>query len=159
MTIKQILTRYSKRVEVLTGTLFKLGKRVTAITPQDNQSINDVAFGILTNGEMLVATDFKLYIEIGYFSHINMLIDKGYAKDLDDIHPKIDYKIRGIIKHNLKNDVIFWETPEILLQPINFKALQKCLKILKNKNLIKDTNKVYGSGIFAAVGTVKELLG
>ena len=158
MTPKQILTRYFKHITILKGTLIKLGKSITAITPQDNHSKQDIAFGLLTNEEVLVATDFNLSIEIGYFSHINMLIEKGYAKDLNDIHPKIDYKIRGIIKYNLKNDVVFWETPEVLMQANNFKSLQKCLQSLIAKHLIKNTNKVYGSGIATALGTVKELL-
>ena len=163
--IKQITKRllllkdFSKRKALTVGFIKKAGKKLVGITPQDNFSTNDIAFGYLKNNKFLVATDFKLEIETGYASHGLLLALAGYTDDPDNPHPKVDYFIRGIVKHNLDHSVIFWEDAETLLKTNkHFKALQSCLKELKKRNLIKNDTEVYGSGVHVSIGTVSTLL-
>jgi hypothetical protein len=135
--------------------------RIESLYPNEHFSDQDIAFGYLNNNEFVVATDFASDVEVGYIAHIVMLVALGYAKDENDTSPKVDFKVRGIVKYDLSNDVIFWETPEELLStPSNFAAMQACLKQLLDKGKIHTGNRVYGSGTGAtlSIGTVGQLL-
>jgi hypothetical protein len=153
-----LLRSFTKRFQILSH--LNKGTRLESLYPNDNFSEKDVAFGYLKNHEIVVASDFKMDIEVGYIAHVLMLIALGYAKDETDQHPTVDYLIRGIVKAAMNNDVIFWETPPELLEADNFDALQECLRELKKKNLISDANNVYGAnnGANLALGTVGKIL-
>ena len=139
--------------------LQKLSYTSKILYPNDHFNKEDVAFGVLDNNEFLVASDFKNEVEIGYIAHIILLILKGYAKDETDTHPIHDYKVRGIVKKSLNKDIVFWETPQDLLENTNnYKALQQCLKELKKRKLIKDKNRVFGSGTSVDLGTVEDFI-
>ena len=160
-SITGLLKNFKQRLLILSN--FNSGKLLESLYPNDHFSKDDVAFGYLKNNKFVSASDFKHPgIEIGYIAHILLLVGLGYAKDETDIAPKVDYLIRGIVKAELNQDVIFWETPGQLLEsPKNFSALQSCLKQLLKRNLITSENKVYGSGNGAgmALGTVAQILG
>ena len=160
-TRKSLLENIAARDRIKVQFYKRCGKILEAIYPNDNRSGEDIAFGILTNGEILDVTDFKdlLTVEPGYISHLLMLVAKGYAKDENDAKPKYDYRIRGIIKPEMDGAVVFWETPSQLLEKRNFEYLKKILKRLKQKNLIKDSAEVYGAGTHSTtMGTVEDLL-
>jgi hypothetical protein len=118
---------------------------------------------LLKNGEFLSADQFasKLKEQVGYVAHITMLVDRHYAKGLDDLHPSVDYVARGIVKADLNQDVLFWETPEELLRtPEAFDILTACLRELLERKLTRLDCRVYGSGTGAtlSLGTVQQIL-
>lgn len=157
-----LLKNYKQRLSCLSRV--HGGTRLESLYPNEFFSEKDIAFGLLTNGEFVVATDFidpVSKVEVGYIAHILMLVGLGYARNETDQNPRFDYAVRGIVKHDLKGDVLFWETPEELLKtPQKFEELRECLRSLLSLNLIKKTNLVYGSGNGAtlALGTVEEIL-
>jgi hypothetical protein len=161
-TRESLLQNFRQRSRAL-GRLSQGQTRIESLYPNEHFSDDDVAFGYLTNSQVVVASDFETEekVAVGYIAHVVMLVALGYAKDENDTHPKIDYKVRGIVKAALHRDVIFWETPEELLSdPDRFFALQSCLNELLDRGLISSANKVYGAGTGAtpSLGTVGQLL-
>lgn len=134
-------------------------RTVEAIYPHDHFSPNDIAFGILSNGKFVSALDFQSEIEKGYISHSSMLVGLGYAKDENDPKPKYDYVVRGIVKAALNSNVVFWETPESLLEKATlWNAMQKCLQHLLKLGTVSRNAKVFGSGKDIPLGEVSELI-
>jgi len=156
---EEILRRFNLRKKINK----RLGKYIEALYPDENKSKEDVAFGYLDNNNFIAATDFKehLSIELGYVSHGLLLVFLGYSEDPSDPKPSHDYRIRGIVKDNMGGDVIFWETPDQLLDKTNFSYLIKCVKELKKRKLIDLTNAIHGSGHEGRtwLGTVKDFIG
>jgi len=159
LTRQSLLDNFQRRIQVLSA--LNQGGRLEALYPNDHFSKDDIAFGYLRNNQIVVASDFQMDVEVGYVAHILMLIALGYAKDENDQHPSVDYLVRGIVKAELGRDLIFWETPaELLGDPDHFHALQECCRKLREKGLVSDANRVYGSsnGAGMALGTVGQIL-
>ena len=131
-----------------------------ALMPNNKFSKEDIAFGYLDNNEIVVAIDFKdvLTVDIGYVSHSLLLVLMGYSPHPDEPNPKHDYKIRGIIKKNMGNAIVFWENAETLLASANYTYLIRCLKELRSKGLIGDENEVYGSGRDGFIGLIQDII-
>jgi hypothetical protein len=154
-----LLRSFKKRFQILAN--LSRGHRLESLYPNDSFSKDDIAFGYLKNDQIVVASDFQMGIEVGYVAHILMLVALGFAKDETDLHPTVDYLIRGIVKAAMDRDVIFWETPVDLVEREDyFRALQACLKMLREKSLVSDANNVYGSGNGGnlILGTVGQIL-
>jgi hypothetical protein len=154
-----LFERFRQRAQYLEES--NSGSMLPRLAPNDHFSKEDIAFGYLENSQCVVATDFVRPggIEIGYIAHISMLMELGHAKNLNDPSPQVDYVIRGIIKSDLNQDVVFWETPQDLLKTSsNFQAMRECLVQLLLRKLISPQNSVYGNGIRVSIGTVDELL-
>jgi hypothetical protein len=154
LTQSQTKKSFSKRLTVTSHV-----RKIEAIYPNENFSANDIAFGILANGKFVSALDFQTEIEKGYISHSSMLVGLGYAKNEDDPKPKYDYVVRGIVKAALNGNVVFWETPEQLLEKATlWKAFQKCLQHLLKLGTVSKNAKVFGSGKDVPLGEVLELI-
>jgi hypothetical protein len=153
------MNRFNDRVQK--SIIENKGNQVESLYPNDSHSKNDVAFGYLKNGEIVVATDFQVAggSEVGYIAHIEMLRQKGYAKSVEDPRPSVDYFVRGIVKADLDGNVVFWEQAKDLLENKNkFRAVLECLRQLKSRALIRNDNLVFGSGVSIPIGSVEELL-
>ena len=148
------------RVECKKAHLSRSRLTVEAILPNDKFSTKDIAFGILTNSKFVSASDLAdSSVEIGYISHSLMLYGLGYAKNESDPHPTVDYQVRGIVKYEFHNSIVFWESPEILTEsPKKWNAMVKCLSHLLKKGLVTRASKVYGAGSDVVLGMVGELL-
>lgn len=150
MSRKEIASSFSQRNAL---------SKNTPIYPNDLRADNDIAFGILTNGKFVSALDVSTEIEKGFVSHSMILYALGYAKNEHDPRPSVDYKVRGIVKEKMNNDIIFWESEKDLTQSAsNWKAMQKCLEYLKSKGSIHSHNYVYASGGKAPLGKIGELI-
>jgi hypothetical protein len=138
----------------------RTGIKVEALYPNEHFSPQDIAFGLLSNQQFVSALDFETTdIEKGYVSHSSMLVGLGYAKDENDPNPKYDYVVRGIVKASLNRNIIFWETPEQLLDsPQLFKAFQRCCRYLKSKGLAQRNTRVFGAGSDRALGEIENFL-
>ena len=135
-----------------------------SLYPNDNFSRNDIAFGLLENGTFLCVEDYPELRnkDKGYASHGLLLQISGFSDDMHDPKPRVDYRVRGIIKAEMGGSVVFWESSEDILEDnYKFNAVKKCLKELKKRNLIKNDTTVHGSGVGGktALGLVESFLG
>jgi len=137
----------------------KVGFPVTSLWPNEHFSKDDVAFGLLSNGEFITALDFKTDIDKGYISHSSMLVGLGYAKSEDDANPRFDFVARGIVKASLNRDVVFWETPkQITDDPKTWAALQKICRLLLKSGIVSKSTRVFGGGNDIALGEIAALI-
>ena len=169
-TRKGLLRRLLFRVKVLSK--LNEGRKFEALYPNDHFDEKDVAFGLLKGNKFIAATDFEGIEKDkpGYISHIAMLQALNLA-DPDKMETEFErnaktnlteqhYIVRGIVKHALKGDILFWEDSKELIDNITFfEGMKKFLRDLKKRNLIKDSAHVYGSGIkVTSLGTVSEII-
>ena len=159
---KEIKTAYKHHLSLVTK--FTPEKVKVALYPNDHFSNEDIAFGILTNGIFLCVEDHPELKnkDKGYASHGLLLQINGFTEDMHDPNPKVDYRVRGIVKAEMGGNVVFWETPEEIVEDkVKFSAVKKCLKELKRRKLIKNDTEVHGSGKGGntSIGLVKSFLG
>jgi hypothetical protein len=137
------------------------GRKIEALYPNEHFHKDDIAFGLLRSGRFIAATDFEGVNkeEPGYISHISMIqamnledqnkMETDFKRDERNSLTEKHYLVRGIVKADLKGDILFWETPnQILENTLMYKGVQKCLRELKKRNLIKDDAQVRGSDYF-----------
>ena len=159
---KELENSYKHRVSMLQKYSSNILKE--SLYPNDSFSRNDIAFGLLENGTFLCVEDYPELRnkDKGYASHGLLLQISGFSDDMHDLKPRVDYRVRGIIKADMNGSVVFWETAEEILEDnYKFNAVKKCLKELKKRNLIKKDTMVHGSGTGGktSIGLVESFLG
>lgn len=144
--------------------LEKLGLIFETYVPSDNVNRDkDIAFGITKSMDYLdtaMVTDpdgnTPPKSNMGLISHSQLLAMTGKSKNVNDPNPTDDYVVRGIVKPNLNNIVIFWENNQELLRRIPY--VKQALKNLSERGLIKDTNEIWGSNEKEMLAYVFEIL-